>query len=354
MKRHLFDRGVVILSFDTEQIWGHADYLNDVQFIKRYAGTIEAHDRLLDRLCASDIRATWFLVGGLTLLGSEGPRDRRVADLPGEWTRRVPAGSETTAPLWYRRSFVKRLKEARPSQEIGLHGGLTHLIWTDPLVTRETAKRELVEGIRALHEVGVSPCSFSHPREQERYRHLLPLHGIKCYRGRTPTLAFRLGRTIPGALWRILDEVRRATPPTVWPREVMPGLWTIPASLFLYPIGRSRARLIPLRSRVERFRRGIEAAVRQHGIFHYCLHPDNLTESPDGFSMFDEILELLVQRRRNGDIEITTLADIADRMQKEKFAPRPLEGQLQHRVAEEISNSHEVKVDDNVSAGTHG
>ncbi len=127
----------------------------------------------------------------------------------------------------------------------------------------------------------------------------------------------RLGRTLPGGIVRILDEMRRATPPPVWPREVMPGLWSIPASLFLYPIGASRSRLVPLRSRVERFRRGIDAAVRHRGIFHYCLHPDNLAEAPGGFSMLDDMLELLVRRRESGDIEISTLAEVTSRMHVE-------------------------------------
>jgi len=317
MKRELFERGMVILSFDTEQIWGYSDYFSEEEFLTRFPGAFEAHDRLLDRLCEADIRATWFLVGGLALPGSQGARDGRMAGLPTERTSTVPAGSERTAPGWYRRSFVRRLREAQPRQEIGLHGGLIHLIWSDQCVTRDIARRELAEGVRALNELGVSPCSFSYPREKERYHDLLPLHGISCYRGRTPTLAMRLGRTLPGGIARILDEMRRATPPPVWPREVMPGLWNIPASLFLYPIGKSRARLVPLRSRIERFRRGIDAAVRHRGIFHYCLHPDNLAEAPGGFSMLDDILEMLVRRRESGDIEISTLAEVTGRMHAE-------------------------------------
>ncbi|HXJ43043.1 MAG TPA: hypothetical protein VNH18_27425 [Bryobacteraceae bacterium] len=327
-KQEFFERGMVILSFDTEQIWGYSDHFSEAEFLARFPGAFEAHDRLLDRLCAADIRATWFLVGGLALPGSQGARDGRMAGLPAEWTSTVPAGSERTAPEWYRRSFVKRLREALPRQEIGLHGGLIHLIWSDRCVTRDVARRELAEGLRALNELGVSPSSFSYPREKERYHELLPLHGISCYRGRTPTFAMRLGRTLPGGFVRILDERRRATPPPVWPREVMPGLWNIPASLFLYPIGISRSRLVPLQSRVERFRRGIDAAVRHRGIFHYCLHTDNLAEAPGGFSMLDDILELLVRRRESGDIEISTLAEVTSRMHAEPIAARPANPQL--------------------------
>ncbi len=113
-----------------------------------------------------------------------------------------------------------------------------------------------------------------------------------CYRGRTVTWDFQLGPTFRGAMARLLDEVRRATPPPVWPVETLPGLWNIPSSAFLYPIGGSRTRVVGLQSRIERFSRGLEAAARLRGIFHFCLHPENLTESPQGFALFEDILEL--------------------------------------------------------------
>ena len=315
MKAETFKQGVAILSIDTEQIWGHLDYLDDAQFNRQYPRAIEAHDELLDRLCAAEVRATWFVVGGMSLSGSEGEADVRAAGLPSSWTGRIPARTESEAPFWYRRSFIERLRDASTCHEIGLHGGLTHLIWTDPRVTRQVAEWELAEGAKALREAGICPSTFSHPREQENYHDLLPKHGISCYRSKTPTLDFRLGRTLPGAALRILNEMRRGTPPPVWPSETLPGLWAIPASLFLYPIGPSRTRFAALKSRVHRFRRGLEQATRHKGIFHYCFHPDNLTESPDGFSMFDDMLELLVRARQAGDIEVMGMGDVAHAMQ---------------------------------------
>jgi hypothetical protein len=153
---------------------------------------------------------------------------------------------------------------------------------------------------------------------------LLPGYGIRCYRGRTPVFACELGRTLPGALLRALDELVRACPPLVWPRETLPGLWNIPASLFLYPIGPSRTRFLALPSRRERFRLGLEAAARYRGIFHFCLHPENLAESPHGFSLLDDILEHLTQARDRGDVEILTMDQVAARMEHavEEVSPR--------------------------------
>src|SRR5262249_21954468 len=311
-----FERGVVMLSLDAEQIWGYLDQLSETQFRNRYPDAVNSNERLL--ACPSNARlsATWFVVGGMALRGSEGAKDRRMVGFPNEWTKRIPAGVEATTPLWYRQSFVERLRNARPFQEVGLHGGLTHLIWTDARATRKVAKWELAEGVKALEQALVRPRSFSFGREQEAYHELLPEQGIRCYRGRTAMRSFQLGPTLSGALARLLDEVRRLTPPPVWPKETLPGLWNIPSSLFLYPIGSSRTRVVGLRSRIERFSRGISAATRLRGIFHFCLHPENLTESPHGFSLFEDMLERLVRTRDRGDVEILTMCEIAARMER--------------------------------------
>jgi hypothetical protein len=317
--RPRFERGVVMLSLDTEQIWGYQDPLFDPldesQFQNRYPGAVEAHDRLLECLQAARLGATWLVVGGLALPGSDGPHDRRMAGLPARWTVKIPAGGEASAPLWYRRSFIERLRAARPLQEIGLHGGLTHFAWSEREKNIENVIRwELAEGLKALAQIQPRPRSFSFPRDEEAHHALLADHGIRAYRGPTPALAYRLGRTLAGAALRALTELSRATPPPVWPQETLPGLWNIPSSMFLYPIGPSRARIVALKSRVERFARGIDAAVRYRGIFHFCLHPENLAESPSGFSMFEELVEKLLRARARGDIEILTMGEAAERM----------------------------------------
>jgi peptidoglycan/xylan/chitin deacetylase (PgdA/CDA1 family) len=317
----LFERGVVILSLDTEQIWGYSDLLNEPQFTDRYPDAFGAHERVLACLSAAGVSATWFVVGGMALRGSDGALDRRMAGLPIDWTIRIPGGSETTMPLWYRRSFVEHLREARPLQEIGLHGGLTHFIWTDARARPDVVEWELAEGVKALEQVHVRPLSFSFGREQEAHHELLPAYGIRSYRGRTPVVASQLGPTLPGALLRALDEVLRATPPPVWPQETLPGLWNIPSSLFLYPIGPSRTRVVALRSRVERFSRGLEAAARYRGIFHFCLHPENLAESRHGFPMFEDILERLVRSRDRGDIDVLTVGEVVARMERGRETP---------------------------------
>jgi hypothetical protein len=317
-RAHAFERGVVVVSIDTERIWGYLDCMNEAQFERRFPGAPEAHDRLLERLSAAGVSATWFVVGGLALGNHTGAPDQRFSGLPPGRTH-LPSSGAASAPLWYCREFLEHLRDACPAQDIGVHGGLTHLLWTAPRSTREIAQRELNEGIRALARLGIAPRSFSYPRNLEAYHDLLPEHGLQCYRGCPPSLAWRLGRTIPGAVLRVWEELRRTPPPIVWPQEVQPRLWSIPASMFFYPIGPLHTRLTGLRSRVERFSRGLEAAARQRGIFHFCFHPENLVESPEGFGLLDEILDKFAAARQRGDVEIMNMRDVVRRIEEKIY-----------------------------------
>jgi hypothetical protein len=308
------EQGAIVLSIDADLLWGHRDFMDERGFSQRYPNVMATYEHVLRSLCAAGVSATWLVVGGMALNESSGGADGRAAGLPEGWLSRIPEGNELTAPLWYRRAFVRQLASACVPQDVGLHGGLTNLIWTDSHSTRQVLRSELDAGLSALQKLGIQPRAFSFPRNRERHHSLLATRGIKCYRGRAPVLSEKLGRSVPGAILRLLNEMGRSTPPPVWPRQKMPGLWNIPASLFLYPIGDTRARVVPLRSRLERVQKGIDAAVRHQGVFHFCLRPVNLAESSGGCQLFDEILERIVRARKRGDAAILTMDEVADRM----------------------------------------
>jgi hypothetical protein len=65
------------------------------------------------------------------------------------------------------------------------------------------------------------------------------------------------------------------------------------------------------------------AAVRDRGIFHFCLHPENLAESRFGFSIFEEMIERLVRARDLGDVEILTVIEVVDRMEGKQTYAQP-------------------------------
>ncbi len=318
------DRAAAILSLDAELMWGYLDLMDEAAYQRRYPSVTAAYRGLVRFLCERGIAATWFLVGGMALEDSQGPQDPRMAGLPAEWVRRVKAGSEATQPLWYDRSLIGMLQSAQPRQEIGLHGGLTHFIWNGASATPEVLRWELVQGLTALERCAPRPRSFSFPRTMDAHYELLVAHGFSSFRGRPLAFPHRLGRTLPGAVLRMLGERTGTAVSPVYPYEHRPGLWNIPASLFLYPIGKSRSVLVPLRLRVERFRRGLEAAIRAKALFHYCFHPANLAESPLGFSLLGEMLEILNHARRLGDVEIVTVDQLTRRLAASPVAAEEL------------------------------
>ena len=218
--------------------------------------------------------AAWAIVGGLTLSGSAGRTDGRFRGLPDHWVSLIPAGNEMSHPMWYSRSFALQLRTAKPRQDIGLHGGLTGLMWDNARVTKAEIRREIRAGIDALAELGIHARSFVYPRNRECFHEFLvenDLAATVC--GRSPVAWEKLTSRLPRAALRVIEEIGRFEPPVVWPSEYRPGLWNIPASLALYPMGRLRSQLVPLATRLRRFRLGIEAAVRSKGMFHFLSAP---------------------------------------------------------------------------------
>jgi hypothetical protein len=307
-----FKGGAVVISIDTEQIWGHFDQMTEDDFSRRYPDACSVNDRMLKSICAANISATWDVVGGLSLESCDGPRDNRVAGLPEEWVQRIPAGDERSQPLWYRRRFVTAIRDVTPSQEVALHGGLTHMIWRTSKTSSETLFCELLRGFEALERLNLRPRSFVFPRDIEGHHELLAKAGLQCYRGRAPIASEWLGLNVVASLTRAAEEVAALTPPPIWPRQRLPGLWNIPASLSIYCMGRARSRWVPLHLRLRRIRLGVEAAIRQNGIFHLALHPENLAESPEAFETFEAILSYFNGAREQG-VTILTMGQALDR-----------------------------------------
>jgi len=195
-----FERVVAVLSIDTECIWGFLDKFDEALFEMHYPNAIAVTERLLTLLCHAGLSATWTVVGGFSLSGSSGALDPRMEGLPRSWVSPIRAGDESNAPLWYARSFVERVRDSHPAQDVGLHGGLTHMVWNDPVTPREIVCRELQAGIQALGEIGVVPRSFAFPRNVEGYHQLLASNGIRAYRGISPALSAKLGRNVPGSI----------------------------------------------------------------------------------------------------------------------------------------------------------
>ncbi|HVW09220.1 MAG TPA: hypothetical protein VHC90_11600, partial [Bryobacteraceae bacterium] len=101
------------------------------------------------------------------------------------------------------------------------------------------------------------------------------------------------------------------------------------------PRGEAPGRFVNQQARLDRFEKGIEAAARHRGVFHFGLHPVNLAESPHGYQLFDSLVERLARARQKGDVSILTMAQLSTRMEAlaesagvPDASPEPLPGRM--------------------------
>jgi hypothetical protein len=97
----------------------------------------------------------------------------------------------------------------------------------------------------------------------------------------------------------------------VLPEWTDAGLWNIPGSMIYFPMHGLR-RCIPLRFRVRRAIKGLDAAVQRKRVFHLWFHPTNLaTESETMFRGLRSVLDHGRRLCRRGDLVLRTMAALA-------------------------------------------
>lgn len=299
----MFDRGIFTLSLDFELIWGTLDLFGPKKFAR--ACRIEREvviDRLLELLVEFEVPATWCVLGHLFLDHCSSTAEPKHASItrphhawhPADWFVNDPGGNETSAPDFFGRSLVEKIRDCPVEQEIGSHS-FSHVIFGDPGCSAATADSELAECVRLAEAMGIEMRSFAFPRNSVGHLGSLKQHGFSCYRGPEPN--WYEGARWPGMvsrLGRLAAVLRAATPPVVEPVKDDSGLWNIPGSAMYFPMHGGR-RFLPLQYRIKRAIKGLNAAATQRRIFHFWFHPTNLADSTE--SMFAGLRAIFTHAR---------------------------------------------------------
>ncbi len=309
--------GYFTLSFDFELIWGTLD-LFGVEGFRRQCEVERGLvvDALLRLLSEYEIRATWFVVGHLMLercdpaARPKHPEMVRPAgsQLQGDWYDRDPGGDETSAPLFFARSLVERIKNCPVHQEIGCHT-FSHVVFGD--CTRDVAESEIVGSVRAARSLDLDLRSIAFPRNRVGHLEIVAAHGIRAFRGPEPR--WYSAANVPTAVGRaahLLEAALATTPPVVWPERAGP-LVNVPGSMVFLPRHGVR-RGIPVRQRVRRAIKGVDAAVRNRRLFHLWMHPTNLADDCD--AMLDglrTVLRHVAERRAAGLLTCASVSEMA-------------------------------------------
>jgi hypothetical protein len=313
MSRARFPRGVFTLSLDFELIWGALDLFGTEGFAE--ACRIERAvvvDRLLALLAEHEIPATWLTVGHLMLerCGRTHPEVVRPAHRwkRDDWFSGDAGGDEATAPLFFARSLIERIRACPVRQEIGGHS-FSHVIYGDPGCSRAAAESDLDALVAAAATLGLTLESFSFPRNRVGHQDALVPRGFKVFR--SPEPAWHQGRSpLVQRLGHLADVVLARSPPVVFPRREADGLVSVPGSMIYFPMHGPR-RFLPVSLRVRRARKGLAEAVGQRGVFHLWTHPTNLADETEAMlAGLRTILGEVSALRAQGRLDVRTLGEL--------------------------------------------
>jgi peptidoglycan/xylan/chitin deacetylase (PgdA/CDA1 family) len=317
-----FTTSIFTLSLDLELIWGTIDRhgIDDFRHICEVERA-EVIDRLLELLAEFEVPATWAIVGHLFLARCSPVGALKHPEIvhpkhswvTGDWFDHDPGGDESTAPLFFGRSLIQKIRSCRVAQEIGSHS-FSHVIFGDPGCSRSTAESELRESVRVARDLGIELRSFIFPRNSIGYLDIFPDYGFTCFRADPPSIAgppnSQLARLI-----RLVEMLTASRPPVGLPELTSSGMWNIPASMIYVPMHGMR-RFLPMSLRVRRAIRGLQHAEEEKKIFHLWFHPTNLADGIESmFSGLRQIFQHAANLRAEGRMAFRSMGQIAEECQ---------------------------------------
>lgn len=277
-----FEKGIFIISFDTELAWGTQ---GKTRFLDAYRNTRTVIDEMLKILEQYHLSATWAVVGQLFQEPIE-PND-----------------------IWHASDVVHRIMACPVPQEIGCHSfsHATHLSSCDA----DCMHHDLTKCREMARAWGITMESFVYPRNVVKHTNQLAAQGFRIFRDRDNAWYNKF----PGvSQWfaHILDAY-------LWPYAPVGslsnhrGVLSVPGNQFF--THRQRwTRWLPVSFQVRKARNGLRRAIQERKIFHLWTHPENIATNPEKLLPgFRAICAQAAQLRDEGVLESMTMGQLARR-----------------------------------------
>lgn len=315
--------GMCVISIDTELAWGGAHHRDGSGPSHDLQAERQVIDALLALFARYQIAATWALVGHLFLSECKPDEQGRLHPdllqpdydwLDGHWLDIDPGSDLASAPDWYGRDIVEKILACPTAQEIGSHA-FTHVIADDPGCGPEVLASELAASQAAARGCGVSLRSFVYPRNSVAHLDVLPPAGFNCYRGSRPHLPFAGRPAWQRRLCQLLDRVHPLPGSAVLPALHDDSLVNVAQTYLFAP--ESRSQRLPTALSVRPAVARVRQAAREGSLFHLWFHPYNITATPErALAGLQRICEVIDRERDRGRVEMLTMSEVADRVQK--------------------------------------
>ena len=223
---------------------------------------------------------------------------KRMDHLPIELQNKTLMALESSKSTTFNGRDLFDLIQGTPLQSFASHG-YSHMRFSYPGVTSEVVDRELKLCSNIWSDNDLSTEVFIFPQNHEGFFDQLHHNGIKKVRGA------EYGNTNRSLVKRVVSKV--IMPPPLSKDSKINNVELSTGSLFYNaPLGsKAYAYLLNLQ-----FSRGLKQACRQGGVFHLYNHPFNLSESPDLFSSYCNMLKNIARKRDSGKLEIISFSDM--------------------------------------------
>jgi len=292
----------VVISVDAELGWGFHD-LDELPVDRVEAGR-DGWRYLLDLFDQYQVPATWAVVGHLFLDDCDSVHPGHPT--PSDWFTHEREQWQSRRDLRFGGELIDTLVTADVDHDIASHT-FSHILFDREWASPEVVQAELDAAIEAGQQFDIDYDSFVYPRNIVGHRELLAENDFVAYRGSMPS----------GAGWafsRLASLVDSEQTRLVEPYVDEYGLVDVPPSLYLFDIkGKARTVIETAADPIVRITtNGIDRAIREGGVFHLWLHPNDLQTARD-VDRIRRILEYIDQRRDSG-LTVETMADVASRV----------------------------------------
>lgn len=309
------NRGVAVISIDTELAWGEAHRRGAEPAGHDYSAERRVIDRMLAMFAQYEISATWAVVGHLFLDRCESSNGRPHPEvvrpdypwLIGDWYDIDPTSDLGDSPYYYGRDIVERILACPVSQEIGCHS-FSHVMAGEPGCSKEAFGTDLAACRDAADALGVSLRSFVFPRNSIGHVDRLAEHGFSCYRGR-PAEPFADRPSAVRAALRVVDRAYPLGGSASFPRRHPSGSWDIPQTFLFAPADHRR---LPIRVWVQRPVARLRQAAGHRSVFHLWFHPHNITADPErALLALRMVCAEAARLRSSGRLDVLPMGDLA-------------------------------------------
>lgn len=316
--------GKFIISFDTELSWGMFDVSNESFIFNEDFGEKMRYiiNKLLGLLKKYKISATWAIVGHLFLDECKKIDGIKHPDLKHpnhpwfpDWYKYDPATNIHQDSSWYGIDIVEMIKSTTPKQDIGCHS-FSHCVFNEKGVGKEVIKSEIEKCMKLAQKSDIKLESFVFPRNGVAYTDLLADNEFKIYRDVTITkydnfnsFIKRIGMVLDDlfALKPICSDIKKEN-------KILKNNGSM-----LWRSRESWRKLIPLRNRVIRAKKGIDNAIDEDEIFHLWTHPLNFYfETDKMLKSFERVLKYAAQKKDGGKLIIENMSSMAQKYIEEK------------------------------------